>query len=252
MKQVCVLGCGRLGQIVAGALAEGRLPGVELAGVFGRSPHRRREVAGRLGCACGDSLDALLSLRPDYVVEVANGQVLREAAVPVLAAGADLIVLSTGVFSDPYFSAQVRDAAQRYDRRVHLAAGVAAGFDLMRAARLMGPVEVTFTKQKPASASGHGDPALRSLDDRLSTTAGEAWRRFPDHMNVGVTVALATAGTEDTRVLVEPGEPLRFTTELSGAFGRASLVTELSTEGPELAAWSALAVLERLTSRICF
>lgn len=252
MKRVCVLGCGRLGQIVAGALAEGRLSGVELAGVFCRSVRRRGEVADRLGCACGDSLDALLSLRPDYVVEAATGQALREAAVPVLAAGADLIVLSTGVFSDPDFSAQVRDAAQRYDRRVHLAAGVAAGFDLMRAARLMGPVEVSFTKRKPSSVSGRGDPVLRELDDRLSATAGDAWRQFPDHMNAAVAVALATAGTENTPVCVETGEPLRFTTTLSGAFGQANLVTELGAEGPELAAWSALAVLERLTARISF
>lgn len=72
-------------------------------------------------------------------------------------------------------------------------------------------------------------------------------------MNVAVSVALATNGVEDTPASVEPvrpGENVSFTTQLSGSFGNAEIRTELGTIGPDLAAWSALAVLERLTRRI--
>lgn len=252
MKKVCILGCGRLSAIVAGALKDGKVEGVELAGVCSRTPEKTRALAQKVSCAAADSLDALLALKPDYVVEAATGATVRQCALPVLAAGADLIVLSTGAFSDSAFYAQVLEAAERYDRHVYLAPGVVGGFDIMEAARLMGPVEASFTKRKLPSASGLGDPALQALDDHFHGTAAEAYSRFPDHLNVAVSVALATCGLDRTRAAVESGDCVSFTTELSGAFGKASIYTELGTVGPELAAWSAVAVLRRLNSRICF
>ena len=253
MKKVAVLGCGRLGTLIAGALAQGRVEGVALWGVFGRTQRRTHALAEKLSCPAADSIASLLAFGPDYVIEAAAGQVVRQYAVAVLAGGADLIALSTGVFSDPVFYEQVEQAAVQYDRRVHLVPGVVGGFDIMAAARLMGPVEVSFTKRKHPRASGEGDPALRTMADFCSGNAGELYRRYPDHMNVAVSVALATNGVEDTPASVEPvrpGENVSFTTQLSGSFGDAEIRTELGTIGPDLAAWSALAVLERLTRRI--
>ena len=74
-----------------------------------------------------------------------------------------------------------------------------------------------------------------------------------DLVRGGCRLALATNGVEDTPASVEPvrpGENVSFTTQLSGSFGNAEIRTELGTIGPDLAAWSALAVLERLTRRI--
>ena len=198
MKKVAVLGCGRLGTLIAGALAQGRVEGVALWGVFGRTQRRTHALAEKLSCPAADSIASLLAFGPDYVIEAAAGQVVRQYAVAVLAGGADLIALSTGVFSDPVFYEQVEQAAVQYDRRVHLVPGVVGGFDIM-------------------------------------------------------AVALATNGVEDTPASVEPvrpGENVSFTTQLSGSFGNAEIRTELGTIGPDLAAWSALAVLERLTRRI--
>ena len=245
MKKVAVLGCGRLGTLIAGALAQGRVEGVALWGVFGRTQRRTHALAEKLSCPAADSIASLLAFGPDYVIEAAAGQVVRQYAVAVLAGGADLIALSTGVFSDPVFYEQVEQAAVQYDRRVHLVPGVVGGFDIMAAARLMGPVEVSFTKRKHPRASGEGDPALRTMADFCSGNAGELYRRYPDHMNVAVSVALATNGVEDTPASVEPvrpGENVSFTTQLSGSFGNAEIRTELGTIGPDLAAWSALTV----------
>ena len=138
MKKVAVLGCGRLGTLIAGALAQGRVEGVALWGVFGRTQRRTHALAEKLSCPAADSIASLLAFGPDYVIEAAAGQVVRQYAVAVLAGGADLIALSTGVFSDPVFYEQVEQAAVQYDRRVHLVPGVVGGFDIMAAARLMG------------------------------------------------------------------------------------------------------------------
>lgn len=101
MKKVAVLGCGRLGTLIAGALAQGRVEGVALWGVFGRTQRRTHALAEKLSCPAADSIASLLAFGPDYVIEAAAGQVVRQYAVAVLAGGADLIALSTGVFSDP-------------------------------------------------------------------------------------------------------------------------------------------------------
>ena len=252
MNRVCVIGCGRLGAIVARGLKAGTVPDVELVGVMGRTCTRSRELAEELNCSAAESLEELMALRPDYVIEAATGSCVQQYAEAVLEGKANLIVISTGAFGDKAFRERVEATAERCDRRVLLASGVVGGFDIMETARLAGDLKVSFTKRKPASASGKGDPALRNLSDEFLGSAAEAYESFPDHLNVAVSVALGTCGVENTAVHVETGDSVNFTTELSGAFGRAKIFTELGTEGPDMAAWSALALLKRETSRISF
>lgn len=252
MNRVCVMGCGRLGAIVARGLKAGTVPGAELAGVMGRTCTHSRELAAELNCPVAESLEELLELKPDYVIEAATGICVQQYAEAILAGGANLIVISTGAFGDEDFRERVEAAAEQYDRRVWLASGVVGGFDIMETARLAGALNASFTKRKPASASGKGDPALRNLSDEFHGTAAEAYLSFPDHLNVAVSVALGTCGVDNTTVHVETGDSVNFTTELSGTFGRAKIYTELGTVGPDMAAWSALAVLKRVTSRISF
>ena len=252
MNRVCVIGCGRLGAIVARGLKNGAVPGAELTGVMGRTGSRSRELAAELGCPAAENVEELLALKPDYVIEAATGACVRQYAEVILAGGANLIVISTGAFGDADFRRRVAETAERYDRRVRLASGVVGGFDIMETACLAGELTAAFTKCKPASASGKGDPALRNLSDEFHGTAAEAYQKFPDHLNVAVSVALGTCGVDRTVVHVGTGESVNFTTELSGAFGKAKIYTELGTEGPDMAAWSALAVLKRDTARISF
>lgn len=252
MNRVCVIGCGRLGAIAARGLKAGAVPGAELVGIMGRTPARSTALAAELGCPVAEDLEALLALKPDFVIEAATGDCVKQYAEAILAGGADLIVISTGAFGDGEFRQRVEAAAERYDRRVRLASGVVGGFDIMETARLAGEFTASFTKRKPASASGKGDPALRNLSDEFHGTAAEAYQSFPDHLNVAISVALGTCGVENTAVHVETGDSVNFTTELFGTFGRAKIFTELGTVGPDMAAWSALALLKRETSRISF
>lgn len=252
MTRVCVIGCGRLGSIAARALHAGAVPGAVLAGVMGRSPEDSRHLVDALACPAVQDISALMALKPDFVIEAASGQCVQQYGEAILTGGADLIAVSTGIFGDPEVYHRMEQAARASGRHVYLASGVVGGFDIMEAARLMGDLEVSFTKTKPASDSGLGDPALRGLADRFQGTAAQAYHSFPDHLNVAVSVALGTNGPEHTLVAVEPDPKVSFTTRLAGAFGRASIYTELGTVGPDMAAWSALAVLKRVLSPISF
>lgn len=260
MKKIALLGCGRFGSIIAKGILNGKLKGYEITGVMGRSRAKADALAKAVGCVSCTEIEELITWKPDYVVEAATPEALCQYAVPIMEGGADIVAISTGAFADAGFYAAAEEAAEKLDRHIYLASGVIGGFDIMRTARLMGSVEASLTKRKPARNSSLGEPAPGELGDRFDGSAAEAIKRYPTHLNIGVAVGLATGGIERTRVIVEPlaqGERLNFTSRISGDFGKAVIYTEPGAPGhgvggPEMAAFSALAVLERLSSRISF
>lgn len=252
MKRVCLLGCGRLGRVIAQALLDGAVDGAELSAVLVSSADRASRLRRELPCLVVSDNHALLEKQPDYVIEAATGAAVKEFAVPIMEAGADLIVLSTSALGDPDFYARALSAAERYDRRIHLAHGVIGGLDVAEAAAMMGPLSAEITKRKFPRGSPKSDAALDALADDFRGTAEDARLRYPDQLNVAVSLGLAAGNPQGTNVRVEPAEMVGFTVACEGAFGRGRFFTELGPQGPELAAWSALAVLRRLTARITF
>ena len=97
-KRLALIGCGHLGQIVAEAYRKELLPGYELVGVLGRDPARAEALAAEAGCIVCPDLDALLALKPDFVVECASVKAVRDYALPILRSGAELILLSPPLF----------------------------------------------------------------------------------------------------------------------------------------------------------
>lgn len=252
MKKVCLLGCGRLGRVIAGALLAGAVEGVELRAVFTRSEGRAEELRQELLCPVTADIRSLLAEGPDYVLEAASAAAVTEYAVPAMEVGADLIVLSASALGSPEFYARALAAANRLDRRIHLAHGVVGGLDAVEAAAMMGSLSAEITKRKFPKGSPESNPALDLLADSFRGTAAEACRRYPDHLNVAASLGLAAGDLYGTGVRVEPGGCVDFTIRCEGVFGKGTFHTELGSCGPDLAAWSALAMLRRLTSRITF
>ena len=93
---------------------------------------------------------------------------------------------------------------------------------------------------------------LDALADEFHATAAEAMEQYPDQLNVAISLALAAGNLERTEVHVSPAEMVDFTIRCDGIFGEAAFYTRLGDSGPDLAAWSALAMLRRLTSPIVF
>ncbi len=252
MKNVFVFGCGRLGGIIASAIADGKVPEVRLVGVCDQNVECAERLAKKVNCIYVDNVSGMMQFQPDVVVEAAGDMALSGAAGIVLEGNADLITLSAGAFGDPDFEHRVREIAKKSGKHVYLASGVVGGFDLMQAAYMMGNLKASFVKRKLPVSSGQGDPALRTLPDHYQACVREGYALYPQHLNVAVAVALATGGLESMDVIVEPGDSVNFTTVLEGDFGKAEIYSELKTQGPDLAAWSAVALLKRITSPISF
>ena len=215
MKKVCLAGCGRLGHVIADGLMAGKVPGAELTAVLVQTAEK---LQAELGCLVTT----------------------------------DLIVLSTSIFGESAFYDQARAAATRYGRQIHLAHGVIGGLDVVETAAMMGEVTAGLTKRKFSKGSARSDAALDALADEFHATAAEAMEQYPDQLNVAISLALAAGNLERTEVHVSPAEMVDFTIRCDGIFGEAAFYTRLGDSGPDLAAWSALAMLRRLTSPIVF
>ena len=91
----------------------GKVPGAELTAVLVQTAEKAEKLQAELGCLVTTDLQELLSAKPAYVIESAGNGVVRQITVPVLEAGADLIVLSTSIFGESAF--MTRQGPQRQD-----------------------------------------------------------------------------------------------------------------------------------------
>lgn len=260
MTRVALLGCGKLGSIIAGALADGRVPGCELVGAMGRGMERAARLEERYGCkACGDSKE-MLALRPDYLVEAATAQALRECAPEFLAHGCSVLCLSAGALADRDFYRTAWETAQAHGTKLYMASGVIGGFDIASALAVMGPMRGTLLKYKYPNASGRCPAALTELPDSFAGSAAEGFRLSPRHLNIAVSAGLVCGGLEQTGMRIVPiggGPSPSFGVDMEGELARASVRVWQSgsggeARGAELAAWSAVALLKRLTSPVTY
>ena len=254
-----IVGCGFLANIIVDAWRDGLLEEFEFAGCLGRSSESAERLANKACCVACGTLDELLALQPDYVVETASPAALKSIAEQVLSHGSNLVVLSIGAFADADFYARIRQTAARNGTRVHLASGAIGGFDVLRTAALMSTIEASISTQKgPASLKGTPVFSERLMTDSapsevFSGSAKDAIALFPTKVNVAVACALATAGAERTGVRVHSvpgfqGDDHRI--EVAGEEVR--VVVDIYSRTSAIAGWSVVALLRNLVSPIVF
>ena len=254
-----MVGCGFLADIIVDAWRDGLLEGFEFAGCLSRNSESAERLANKAGGVACASLDELLAMKPDYVIEAASPAALKAIAEPVLKNGSNLVVLSIGAFADDDFYDRIKQLAARTGTRVHLASGAIGGFDVLRTAALMSPIEASISTEKgPASLKGTPVFSERLMTDSESTevfsgSARDAIALFPTKVNVAVACALATAGAERTgvRVCSVPGfkgDDHRI--EVAGEEVR--VVVDIYSKTSAIAGWSVVALLRNLISPIVF
>ena len=101
MKKLVIVGCGRLAGIVADAVVKGLLPDYDLVGVYSRTASKAAHIVHKMQqhgkpCIACATLEELLALKPDYLVESASPAAMRELALPALKNGTSVITLSIG------------------------------------------------------------------------------------------------------------------------------------------------------------
>ena len=259
-----IVGCGFLGNIVADAWKKGLLEDYELVGVTSRTFASAEKTAASVGRAACADVDALLALKPEYIVEAASVEAVRAMAVPVLRRGVNLVVLSIGAFADLAFYKEVKQAAREGGAKVHLASGAIGGFDVLQTVTLM--AEALKLDEKAGIETHTGAKGFRNtpvwadhlLTDTEKTTvftgsAKEAIATFPRRVNVAVATSLATTGPDITGVTMHSvpgwvGDDHCITAEIEGV----KAVVDICSSTSAIAGWSAVALLRNLASPVCF
>jgi len=189
-----------------------------------RLDEARSKAAGRFRIET--IAEGLLALAPDIVLECAGHGAMRDYACDILASGCDLVTSSVGVLADRSFAESIMRAAKP-PADLWIPSGAIAGVDGLLAARTAGLRQVTYTSIKPPPA-WLGTPAEKRLQDGCTTvlfegTARDAALAYPQNVNVGATVALASLGLDRTlvRLVSDPAAsgPLGVV-EAEGEFGR--------------------------------
>ena len=261
-KTFAVAGCGFLGNIVVDAYAQGLLEDYELIAVHSRTMEEAVAASVKADCAVCADMDTLLAMKPDYIVETASVEWVRENAVKVLENGVNLVLVSIGAFADLAFYAQAKAAAVKGGAKIHLASGAIGGFDVLQTVTLMAHAQKlaetssieTHTGCKGFMPTPVWEDALLTEQKTVFTgNAKEAIATFPRRVNVAVATSLATTGPDVTQVIMHSvpnwqGDDHKITAEIDGV----KAVVDIYSRTSSIAGWSVVALLRNLASPVCF
>lgn len=203
----------------------------------------------------------------NLLIDCAGHEGLAAHGTRALARGVDVLTLSLGALADNDLAMALTQAAERGGARLHLASGAIGALDALRAARVGGLTQVSYTGRKPP-AGWRGSPAEDVLDlpavtqatTHFTGTARDAALRYPKNANVAAAVALAGIGFDDTDVtLVADPQAAGNTHEITaeGAFGQSyfRITGNSLPDNPRssaLAAMSAVSAIAQAQSPIRF
>ena len=240
-KVVGLIGCGAIGTLIAQAVAQQIVKCDKLILYdYNQGKAEALKKSLRFPAVAAASVDEMLKLQPQVIVEAASQQAAKDYARRIVAANVDLIVMSTGAL----LSLDVQSS------RVHVPSGAVGGLDAVASAALAGIDEVVLTSRK--------NPKVFGLDNKEAKlmyegSAEEAVKRFPREMNVAATLALTVKPAKvKVHVLSDPAVQ-RNTHEIqvNWRFGEMSLrfANDPHPKNPHtsaLAAWSAIKLLQTL------
>ena len=264
--KVSIIGCGALGTLIGEVVCKDLTDKYEVLGVYSRTGENTKRLANHLSCKAYETFDEVIDDKPDYLIEAANPDVIKEIGVRVLENGINLIPLSVGAFADEDFYKVMEKKAIENNVRVHMPAGAVGGFDVLHGSMLTEDVDISIVTEK-SPRSLNGAPFLRGRklseekeEEIFTGSASEAIKCFPKNINVAVATALATKGVNDTKVVIKSVPGLMSNKHHIKSKGdtievNISIESTPSANNPKsstLAAYSVIALLKNLVSPITY
>jgi len=266
--RIGIIGGGVIGRLVLEHVRRGELGDVTAVAILGRNnASRGKPLAADFGVEFVTSVDELVALKPDAVVEAASHDAVRQYAAPLLDAGISVIVLSGGALVDDALRTKLERLAAERKAMLYVPSGGIGGLDALKAACAAGVDEVEIAVTKPPAA-WQGIPYVERLGvdlDRLTGpttlfdgTAREGVPHFPANVNIAAVLAMAGVGFDRTRLKVVADPALRFNTHYISVRGRTGTISIKlesvpSPDNPKtalLACYSALAAIKAFGSPV--
>jgi len=212
MQTIAMIGCGAIGEAVAGYLAGE--DNIEIGVVIvnrGRESRARDVFGADVEIATGfDDVTTPV----DLAVDCAGHPALRQHGEAVLSRGINLISVSSGALADAGLYGRLAAAAKSGGAQLRVVSGAIGALDALSAAGVGTLTQVTYRGRKPPQG-WRGSPAEAKLDlDALSEpivhfsgSARNAALEYPKNANVAASIALAGIGFDETSVelIADPG-----------------------------------------------
>lgn len=257
-----LIGYGQVGTAVAKAIAGGRLENVTCPVALVR---RARAEGADAGPRLTTDPQVFLAEEVDAVLECAGHDAVRQHGEAILRRGTDLIVVSTGAFTDDALFRRLADAARSSGSRLVMPSMAIGAIDMLSSAALDGLDEVRMEVREPPSAWA-GTKAKESCDlVRIRQAqviydgpARQAALDYPDKFNIAATLALAGCGLDDTQVILIADPRITtpaLTIDARGFFGHFRYTQEMLPTGHPGGGWrivalAAIKTIERLRAPV--
>lgn len=265
MKKLAVLGCGALSQIFCTNAPRHLGDDYFITSVCAKNHDHAVELAARVGGQAAYTVEQMLSLQPDIVIEFAGIQAVEDYAETILQGGADMIIASVGALDDKAFRDHIVRVARNEGRHIWVTSGAIGGLDIMETFRVVGNPEVRIVSHKPPVCY-EGTPymqgkTLSQTEEQMvfSGNVHEAIQGFPRNVNVTVATALA-AGAPDASVTLyscpnttESTHYITLKNELMHAELKFSSKPDPENPKSSLSsAWSVIGLLKNMASPLSF
>lgn len=262
-KKFAILGCGKLGEIVANGYINGLLDEYDLIGVYSRTTVSAERLADKVNkaknndnCLVFESTDEMIYHKPEIIVETASIQAMKDVAITALSNGISIITISIGVFADDNFYQESINVAKENNAKIYLASGAIGGLDVLQTTTLMGGnPTVTFRTEKGPNSlkdtSVYDDKLQEESREVFSGNARGAIALFPTKVNVSVCASLASIGVEKTEVSINSipkyiGDDHRI--EIKNH--EVNAIIDVYSKTADIAGWSVVRVLRNIVSPI--
>ena len=247
-KTVGLVGFGALARGLAASFGADEIDWIALLREGSQTPlpdHVRR----------AENLDGLIAARPVAVVEAAGQAAAAAIAPALLDTGIPVVLASVGALADGDLRERLARARERTGASLVLPSGAVGGLDYLRTIAGLADARVRYTSRKPVAAWAaeldargwvpeHGETVL------FEGTAEEAARRYPQNLNVALTIALAVSPAPLTvRVVADPSASGNIhEIEAESAAGTASMhfANAPSPDNPKTSAVTALSLAASL------
>lgn len=262
MKKLVIVGCGHLAGIVVDAVVKGILSDYDLIGVYSRTASKAERIVNKMqrygkSCVACNTIEDLLAMKPDFLVEAASPAAMKKLALPALKNDTSIVTLSIGALADPIFYQEVIQTAKANNTRVYPVSGATGGFDVLRTASLMGNASASFFNEKgPNALKGTSvyDEALQT-EKRIvfSGSAAEAIEVFPTKVNVAVAASIASVGPGNMKMTMQstPGF-VGDTQRVEIKNDHVHAVIDVYSATSDIAGWSVVNTLLNIVSPIVF
>ncbi|MCG3219042.1 MAG: aspartate dehydrogenase [Candidatus Heimdallarchaeota archaeon] len=259
MLKIAMIGAGSIGQSIIDHFVGKKQ--LEIALVYDLKTSSLEEVNKKYSIEVESNFDKFLArikeVEVSLVVEAAGVEAVQSFSLSILNEGIDLALISTGIFGKEDFAQELKEVAEQKNCKIYLPSGAIAGLDGIRAAAVYPLESVVLTTTKSPKSLG-----IEAKERKLifKGTAREAIEKWPKNLNVGVSLAMAGIGIDETQIklFVDPSiEVNTHEIEADGTFGHLSIAvesfpSEMNPKSSILASLSMINLLERLTSHIIF